>query len=84
MPRSVNLYIGNWQSLGIKVPVPQYSCDIRLVWTDDQGKDHERKGTWTFPNDLADVPLSRLREKIEEWLVEIARTKWDVDNVVMG
>ena len=82
--RSVNLYIDNWQSLGTTVRVSQYSVDIRFVWTDDAGEDHEKEATLTFPNALGEVPLSKLRERVEEWLIEIARVRFGVDNVVTG
>lgn len=76
----VNLYVGNWQDLGTTVEVPQYSFDIRYAWIDNAGQDHEWEQTLVFPNALNQISKAKVREKIEEWLIEIARVKAGIDS----
>lgn len=54
--------IGNWQKTGPTPPVPQWSVDISVRWTDLEGGSHEHSGTYLFPNELAGIPLASLRQ----------------------
>ena len=79
MAHNVNVYITNWTDTGQTVSVDRWSVDITVQWTDDSGTDHENSDTYYFPNALSGVPLSRLREYMQEIILREARIQLGVD-----
>ena len=77
--RNVNIWIDNWTDLQNTVPFPQYGVDVRLEWTGADDQPHEHENTYTFPNVLQNVPLSRLRRYMEEIILREARLALNID-----
>ena len=61
--------IGNWQTTGQSPRVTQYSVDVYVCWTDNEGTVHEHQGTYLFPNELADIPQEALRALMEQIII---------------
>lgn len=57
---SVNeLNITNFTDTGLTTPMARYTFTLQIKWTDDSGVPHTHgPTTYTFPNDLAVMPLS--------------------------
>lgn len=80
MTRSVDeINLGEWNNLGSTVPFPQYSKDIEIKWTDNDGVQHVRQTTVTFPNILQNVPLRRLGQYMEEIILQELRLQYGID-----
>lgn len=77
--RNVNVYIGKWTDDEVTVPVPCYSVDIKIYWTDEDGQQRHHSGTYQFPNVLAMVPRERLRAYMEELILCEARIQLGID-----
>lgn len=69
----MDVYINNWQDTGNSVSVQQYSVDITLVYND---KEHIE--TVLFPNILAQIPASWLKEKLQEIMIDALRKRLDI------
>lgn len=78
--RNVNVFISNWNDDGVTVPVPRYSVDITIHWTDEDGQERQHSDTYRFPNALAGVPLKRLRRYMEALILSEARIQLGIDN----
>lgn len=80
MVRSVEaITITNWQQTGSNVPFPQYQFDLEISWTDNQGNPQTHTGTYRFPNDISDMPLSVRRRYAEEMVIAAARVQLGID-----
>lgn len=80
MPIVHELNITNWTDESNTVPVPQWSVDVEVKWTDDAGDDHLHQQNYLFPNVLSGVPLKRLRHYMKEIIqqeVYVALGIWD-------
>lgn len=75
MTREVNVYTSNWKATGINVNVPQYSVDITLNWTDNEGAKHTRSETLKFPNFLQKVGAADLKEWLTDLMLREARER---------
>jgi len=71
----MNVYINNWHGTGQDVPVPQYEVDLRLEWIDSDGQARTWEGTPRFPNVLADLPPSWVKDAMEDLIVRAVRYK---------
>ena len=81
MARNVDqINITNWAATGSTVPVPQYSVDVEIYWTNDDGSQgHHGPETYLWPNVLADVPLKVVREFMREMIEARARVELGID-----
>jgi len=80
MTRSVDeINLGEWTNLGSTAPFPQYSKDIEIKWTRDDGVQETRQVTVTFPNILQNVPLRRLGSYMEEIILRELRLQYEID-----
>lgn len=80
MAREVNLTISGWTAVGTNASVPRYRVDLTTQWIDNAGASHTDTRTVTFPNVLANVPLSRLRGYMEQIALAEIRLQLGVDN----
>lgn len=80
MAREVNLTISDWTAVGTNASVPRYSVTLTTQWVDNAGVSHTDTRTVTFPNVLANVPLSRLRGYMEQIALAEIRLLLGVDN----
>ena len=79
MAREVNLFVNNWKKTGLNVSVPQYSVDVTINWTADDGVAHTRSVTLKFPNFLTNVGADDLKEWLTELMIREARERLGVD-----
>lgn len=79
MAKEVNLTISDWAVVGTNASVPRYSVMLTTQWVDNAGAPHTDTRTVTFPNVLANVPLSRLREYMERIALAEIRLLLGVD-----
>ena len=79
MPREVNVFITNWQATGQTVNTPQYSVDVRIDWTKNDGTADTRTATVRFPNVLAQLPVAWVKQEMEDLLLRAARKLAGVD-----
>ena len=63
------MHIHNWQATGGTAPVGVFTFDLEVIWTDDGGFSHRHAGTYTWPNDLAAMPLA-VRKRFAETMIE--------------
>lgn len=77
--KNVNVFITNWKDDSVTVPVPRYSVDIEVHWTDENEEQRQHSDTYRFPNALAGVPLRRLRRYMEEIILREARLQLGID-----
>lgn len=80
MASNVNVAIGNWQSAGTVNNVPKYTIDISFEWIDKNGVSRSGSETVTFPNILAQLPASWVKEEMEELMLRALRKKLGVDD----
>jgi len=81
MARSVDeIHVTNWTNLGSTAPVPQWTVNITVRWTRDDGTSAEDSRMVTFPNILSGVPLSRLRRYMEEIILRELRVQLGIDD----
>ena len=68
------LNITNWAVTGSNVPIPQYTFDLEIKWTDADGE-YRTHGptTYTYPNDLASMPLASRRHFAEQQIDAMVR-----------
>lgn len=72
--------IGNFQQTGQSVNIDQYSFDLEVKWTDDDGVYHEHSGTYRYPNDLASMPLRVRRTFAIEQIIAVVRVTLGIDD----
>ena len=77
--RSVNLFTEGWTSISGTTRIPRYQFGITFVWTDYAGVDHECQRTLIFPDALVSLPLEVIQDRVQGWLIEIARAECGVD-----
>jgi len=77
--KNVNIWITNWTNTGLTTPVPRWTADIAIEWTKGDGTPGTHSGTYTFPNVLAGVPLSRIRQYMEEIILREVRIQLGID-----
>ena len=77
--RNVNVFWGEWVDDGVTVPVPRYSRNIRIEWTDEDGNQRVNEEVRRFPNELAGIPLRRLAEYMEQIVMQEVRIKLGID-----
>ena len=68
--RSVDeINIKNWVDTGLTTPFSRYRFDVQVKWTGLDGVQHVHgPQTYTFPNDLSDMPLAVRRRFAEEMI----------------
>ena len=71
--------IQNWTNMGVTRPVPRWSVDIAVKWTDLEGQAHEYAGTHYFPDELADIPLPVIRAFMEQMIMAKVRVTLGID-----
>jgi len=79
MTRNVNLIISEITPTGQTVNVDQYEIELTAQWTGADGQSRERTETVRFPNILAQVPGTWLKEELTDLLIRAARKKWEID-----
>jgi len=67
---NINLYTTNWIKTIRDIKTPQYSLDIKVIWTDSEGITHEGERTALFPNVLLNLPVDYVKEKMTDMLVD--------------
>ena len=82
MARSVDeVNITNWVDTGATTPFSRYRFTLEIKWTDDQGvKRTHGPQIYTFPNDLAAMPLLVRKRFANEMIVATARVALGIDN----
>lgn len=79
MARNVNVWIQNWRWTGSTIPTPQAAVDITIQWTNDVGEAREHSETAQFPNCLQDLPVSWVKEELEDLILRAVRKRLGVD-----
>lgn len=74
------ILIQHWQKTGPTPPVPQWSVDITVRWTDLAGGKHEHMGTYLFPNEMADMPMAVVRQFMEQIIIAKVRVTLGIDD----
>ena len=69
---NINLYTTNWNKTGTNVSIPQYSLNVKVIWSGNDGVMHEGERTALFPNVLLNLPVEYVKEKITDMLVDYA------------
>lgn len=77
--RNVNVYLSNWHSTGQAVSVQQYEVTIRVDWIGQDNASHTRTETILFPNALAQVPTSWLKDELTDLLFRALRYRIEND-----
>ena len=78
--RSVDeINISNVQATGSTVPVSQYSFDIEVKWTSNDGSKHQHSDTYVWPNVLSDVPNNVVKEFMQEMVIAKVRVALGID-----
>ena len=77
--RNVSVWPTNWTNIGQTRRVDRWSVDIIVQWTNEAGVPQEHSGTYYFPDELATIPLSRLREYMQEIILKEARIQLGID-----
>jgi len=79
--RSVDeLNITNFVDTGATTPFSRYRFTLEIKWTDDQGEKHVHgPQEYTFPNDLAAMPLAVRRAFAEKMITVTARVALGID-----
>jgi len=77
--RNVNVWITNWTDVGATTKVPRWEVDIEIEWKQMDGTPRKHSGTYTFPNILSDVPLSRMRQYMEKIILREVRIQLGID-----
>ena len=75
MAREVNLFVNNWQATGKNISVPQYTVDVTINWTRNDGTTGTRTETLKFPNFLAKVGAADLKEWLTDLMIQEARQR---------
>jgi len=75
MAREINLFTSNWKATGKNISVPQYSVDVTINWTADDGGSHTASETLRFPNFLQNVGAADLKEWLTELMTREARQR---------
>lgn len=71
--------ITNVHATGDTAPVPRYSFDIYIHWTDHDGTTHTHSDTYIWPNVLADVPNNVVRRFMEKMVIAKVRVELGID-----
>lgn len=81
MARNVNIQISSFTDLGTQVPVDQYSVDLVIDWTKNDGSPGSKTQTVIFPNILNDPAISNawLKRNLTELLLAALREIEGVD-----
>jgi len=81
--RSVDqILIGNIQDTGLTTPIKRYTFDLEITWTTSDGAVHHHgPATYVWPNDLADVPLSIVKQWGVDLVIQAVRWRLGVDPV---
>jgi len=79
--RSVDeINITNWVNTGLTTPFSRYTFTLEIKWTDNAGvKRTHGPQTYTFPNDLAAMPLAVRRRFANEMIIAAARVALGID-----
>jgi len=82
MARSVDeINITNWVNTGQTRQMARYTFTLEIKWTDDQGvKRTHGPQIYTFPNDLAAMPLLVRKRFANEMIVATARVALGIDS----
>lgn len=80
MAREVNVYLGDWTSVGTNASVPRWSIQIQSNWVDNAGEPHTNTRTVTFPNVLTGIPAERLKQYMMDIVLAEARILAGADN----
>lgn len=82
MTRSVDeINITNFVNTGQTTPFSRYTFILEVKWTDDSGvKRTHGPQTYTFPNDLAAMPLAVRRRFAEQMIMATARVALGIDS----
>jgi hypothetical protein len=75
MAREVNIYTSRWKKTGVNVSVPQYSVDVTINFTRNDGTSATRTETLKFPNFLSKVGADDLKEWLTELMLREARER---------
>ena len=73
------IFITNWTDMGNTVPVPRYSVDIEIKWLDEDNVEHTHSSTRFFPNELAGIPIRRLKRYMEMLIIQEVKIKLGID-----
>jgi hypothetical protein len=81
MARSVDeINITNFVNTGLTTPLPRYTFTLHIKWTNDAGVQQTHgPQTYTYPNDLAAMPLNVRRAFAEKMITATARVALGID-----
>lgn len=81
MARSVDeLNITNFVDTGLTTAFSRYQFTLEIKWTDDDGIPHTHgPQQYTFPNDLAAMPLAVRRKFAEQMIQTTVRVALGID-----
>lgn len=79
--RSVDeINISNFVNTGQTTPLARYTFTLHIKWVDAQGEAREHgPQTYTYPNDLASMPLAVRRMFAEKMIMAAARVALGID-----
>jgi len=72
MPTNVNIFYSNFRT-ATSVTIQRRLIDVTVNWTDNAGQPQTSTRTITFPDDLALIPPSVLKEELTALMVRMAR-----------
>lgn len=80
--RSVDeLNIKNFVNTGATTPFSRYTFTLEIKWTDNAGVKHVHgPQTYTFPNDLASMPLAVRKKFAIQMIAATARVTLGIDD----
>lgn len=81
MGKNINVSVTNYTNLGTQVLVDQYSVDLQIDWTKNDGSPGATTQTVTFPNILGNAGISNawLKEHLTRLLLDALREIEGVD-----
>ena len=73
--------ISNFVNTGQTTPFQRYTFVLEIQWIDENGVEHVHgPQTYTFPNDLASMPLAVRRAFAEQMITATARVALGLDD----
>lgn len=86
MARSVDrIDVRNVVDTGLKTNITRYTFELEFWWTDEQGVPrHHGPQTYTWPNDLSDVPARIVKERAVELITQAVRWRLGIEPVPEG
>lgn len=73
--------ITNWVDTGLTTPFSRYTFTLKITWTDNDGVKHVHgPQAYTFPNDLATMPLAVRKAFANQMILAMVRVTLGIDD----